>query len=46
LTPRRAVEGRHFVRSTNQRFDLIQLTGVGTLAALSSGVYVLAENYL
>ena len=41
-----AAEGRHFVRSTDQRFDLIQITGVDTLAALSSGAYVLAENYL
>jgi hypothetical protein len=39
-------EGRHFVRSTDDRFDLIQLTGVDTLAALSSGAYILAENYL
>ncbi|MBI4514769.1 MAG: hypothetical protein HY699_03010 [Deltaproteobacteria bacterium] len=41
-----ASEGRHFVRSTDQRFDMIQITGVDTLAALSSGAYVLAENYL
>lgn len=41
-----ASEGRHFVRSSGQRFDLIQITGVDTLAALSSGAYVLAENYL
>jgi hypothetical protein len=41
-----ASEGRHFVRSTDRRYDLIQLTGVDTLAALSSGAYVLAENYL
>jgi hypothetical protein len=42
----RKSEGRHFVGSTDQRFDLIQLTGVDTLAALSSGAYVLSENYL
>lgn len=42
----RVGEGRHFVRSTDDRFDLIQLTGVDTLAALSSGAYILAENYL
>ena len=41
-----AGEGRHFVRSTDERFDLIQLTGVDTLAATASGAYVLAENYL
>jgi len=39
-------EGRHFVRSSEDRFDLIQITGVDTLSALSSGAYVLAENYL
>ncbi len=39
-------EGRSFVRSTDRRFDLIQITGVDTLAAMSSGAYVLAENFL
>jgi len=39
-------EGRHFVKTTRDRFDLIQLTGVDTLAAAFSGAYVLAENYL
>ncbi len=39
-------EGRHFLRSSDARYDLIQMTGVDTLAALSSGAYVLAENYL
>ena len=41
-----AGEGRHFVKSTQDRFDVIQLTGVDTLAATASGAYVLAENYL
>ncbi len=41
-----ASEGRHFTRSTDQRFDLVQITGVDTLAALSSGAYILSENYL
>ena len=41
-----AGEGRHFVKSTRDRFDVIQLTGVDTLAATASGAYVLAENYL
>jgi len=41
-----AGEGRHFVKRTDDRFDLIQITGVDTLAAQSSGAYVLAENYL
>lgn len=42
----RASEGRHFARSTDQRFDLVQLTGVDTFAALSSVSYVTAEAYL
>jgi hypothetical protein len=42
----RASEGRHFVRSTRERFDLLQITGVDTLAALSTGAYILSENYL
>ncbi len=41
-----AGEGRHFVSRSNESFDLIQLTGVDTLAAMFSGAYVLAENYL
>jgi hypothetical protein len=41
-----AGEGRHFVRSSDEPFDVIQLTGVDTLAATNSGAYVLAENYL
>ena len=39
-------EGRHFVRRTDKTFNLIQITGVDTLSAQSSGAYVLAENYL
>ena len=39
-------EGRSFLRQNPDRYDLIQLTGVDTLAALSSGAYVLAESYL
>lgn len=42
----RTDEGRHFARTTDRRFDLIQITGVDTLAALSSGAYILSENYL
>jgi spermidine synthase len=41
-----AGEGRHFVKSSGQKFDVIQLTGVDTLSAMNSGAYVLAENYL
>ncbi len=39
-------EGRHFVERSNAQYDVIQMTGVDTLAALASGAYVLAENYL
>jgi hypothetical protein len=41
-----AEEGRHFVESSHERYDIIQITGVDTLAAQASGAYVLAENYL
>lgn len=39
-------EGRHFVRSTRERFDTVVMSGIDTFAALNSGAYVLAENYL
>jgi spermidine synthase len=39
-------EGRHFVRNTEAQYDVISMTGVDTYTALSSGAYVLAENYL
>jgi hypothetical protein len=39
-------EGRSTVRHSGKQYDLIQLSGVDTLAALSTGAYVLAENYL
>jgi hypothetical protein len=42
----RMAEGRHFARQSDARFDVIQINGVDTLAALSSGAYVLAESYL
>jgi len=41
-----ASEGRHFVRKTDQVFDLIQITSVDTFAAQATGAYVLAESYL
>jgi hypothetical protein len=41
-----AGEGRSTVRHSGAQYDLIQLSGVDTLAALSTGAYVLAENYL
>jgi len=39
-------EGRSFVRRTKDRFDVIQIHAIDTFAALSSGAYVLSENYL
>jgi len=39
-------EGRSFLRRSEEKYDIIQMTGVDTLAALNSGAYVLAENYL
>lgn len=41
-----ASEGRHFIRTTDREFDLIQLTGVDTFTAMNTGAYVLAEGYL
>ncbi|MEC7583284.1 MAG: hypothetical protein VYE77_03120 [Planctomycetota bacterium] len=39
-------EGRNELMRTEERFDVIQLTGIDTWTALNSGAYVLAENYL
>jgi SAM-dependent methyltransferase len=39
-------EGRSYVRSHGSEYDLIQMSGVDTWAALSSGAYVLSENFL
>jgi hypothetical protein len=39
-------EGRNQLMRTEERFDVIQLTGIDTWTALNSGAYVLAENYL
>lgn len=39
-------EGRQFLSTTDERFDAIQLSGVDTYAALSSGAFALAEAYL
>lgn len=42
-----ATEGRHFVRTGGRGpYDVIMMSGVDTFAALSSGAYVLSENYL
>jgi hypothetical protein len=39
-------EGRYFVSSRSKKYDVLSMTGVDTFAALSSGAYVLSENYL
>ena len=39
-------EGRSFVRSTDARYDVIMINAIDTFAALSSGAYMLSENYL
>lgn len=39
-------EGRSFARRTRDKFDIIQMSGVDTWSGLSSGSYVLSENYL
>ncbi len=41
-----AAEGRHYLRSHDDRYDVIEINGVDTLSALSSGAYVLSESYL
>ena len=39
-------EGRNVLRQTNKTFHSIQVIGIDTFAALSTGAYVLSENYL
>lgn len=39
-------EGRAFVRSRDDTFDVIQMSGVDSFTALSTGAYTLAESYL
>lgn len=41
-----AAEGRHFIRSHDDLYDIIQITAVDTFAAQTTGAYVLAESYL
>ena len=40
------MEGRSFLHSSKERFDIMQLTLVDTWAAASLGAYSLTENYL
>jgi hypothetical protein len=39
-------DGRSFLSRTDRRFDVIQLSGVDTFTALSTGAYTLSESYL
>jgi len=39
-------EGRHYLTTTRDLFDVIQMSCVDTFTALSSGAYALSENYL
>jgi SAM-dependent methyltransferase len=39
-------EGRNFARRADAPYDVVQVNGVDTLAAMASGSYVLAESYL
>jgi len=39
-------EGRHYLTRTGSTFDVIQLSGVDTFTALSTGAYALSENFL
>jgi hypothetical protein len=41
-----AAEGRSFLRSRDERYDLIEINSVDTLSALTTGAYVLSESYL
>jgi len=41
-----ACEGRNFIKQDRQSYDLIQITGTDTFAALTTGAYVLMESYL
>ena len=39
-------EGRSWLRRSDQIYDIIQMTGTDTYAALASGSYVMTESYL
>jgi SAM-dependent methyltransferase len=39
-------EGRSFLRSRGDRYDLVEINSVDTLSALSTGAYVLSESFL
>lgn len=39
-------EGRSYLRNSRQKFDIIQMSGVDSYTALSTGAYTLSESYL
>ncbi len=39
-------EGRHYLRRSPHRYDLLQLSGVDTYAASQAGAFALSENFL
>jgi len=39
-------EGRHDLVANTRQYSVVQMTGIDTWAALQSGAYALAENYL
>ncbi len=39
-------EGRTAILKERQRYDVVQMTGIDTFTSLTSGAYMLAENYL
>ncbi len=41
-----AADGRRYLRSTAERFDVLEINSVATLSALFSAAYVLPESYL
>jgi SAM-dependent methyltransferase len=40
------MDGRNYAARTKKKFDTINMTGIDTFSALSTGAYVLSENYL
>lgn len=39
-------EGRSFIRRSPDKYDIIQMSGVDTWAALSTGAYVMSESFI
>ncbi len=39
-------EGRHFMETTREKFDVVQLSGVDTFSTTEAGAFSLSENFL